>query len=118
MQARKKEAGSIERAKGNEFYKAGETERAIECYTNALKAYTADAASYANRALCKLKLRQYQGVIQDANKAIEIDQDYIKAYHRRGKAYMELGEYQQALGDFEECIMRNPRDPELLQSLA
>ena len=90
MQTRKREAGTVERVKGNEFYKAGDTERAIECYTMALKAYPVDAPSYANRALCKLKLRQYQGVIQDANKAIEIDQDYIKAYHRRGKAYIEL----------------------------
>jgi len=48
------------------------------------------AASYCNRALVYLKLKDYSNVIKDCTKAIEIQNDYHKAYHRRGKAYFSL----------------------------
>ena len=41
--------------------------------------------------MVNLKLEKYAEAIHDANKALEIDADYVKAYHRRGKAYLATG---------------------------
>ena len=101
MQTKKKEAGVAERARGNEFFAAGQFDQAKECYTVALQKYNHDAASYSNRAMVNLKLELYDEVIEDANKAIEIDTNYVKAYHRRGKAYFAKNMLEEALHDFE-----------------
>jgi tetratricopeptide (TPR) repeat protein len=47
-----------------------------------------------------LKLKNYNQVVDDANAALKIDSKYLKAYHRRGKAYFELRKYDQAIKDF------------------
>jgi tetratricopeptide (TPR) repeat protein len=47
-----------------------------------------------------LKLKEFKNCIFDANKAIEIKPDYLKAYHRRGKAYHSLHKYEEAITDF------------------
>lgn len=44
------------------------------------------AASWCNRALVYLKMKDYDNCIKDSNRAIQIDPMYLKAYHRRGKA--------------------------------
>ena len=67
--------------------------------------------------MVNLKLHLYDQVISDATKALDIDQDYLKAYHRRGKAYQAKGDLQRALHDFEQCIAREPNDPQILASL-
>jgi len=41
-----------------------------------------------------LKLKNYGNVIMDANKAIELKPGYLKAFHRRGKAYAALGKHE------------------------
>ena len=89
----------------------------MECYTCALQKYPVDAAAYSNRAMVNLKLEKYAEAIHDANKALEIDADYVKAYHRRGKAYLATGQNEQALHDFEQCIARSPNDAEILECL-
>ena len=92
-QARIKAKGTIERERGNELFKNSQFQEALDAYTEAIKIYKVDAASYANRALCYFKLEEYELVVVDATKALEIDEDYVKAYHRRGKAYMLLQQY-------------------------
>jgi len=39
-------------------------------------------------------------VIEDANAALKIEPKYLKAFHRRGKAYFELRKYELAIKDF------------------
>ena len=40
--------------------------------------------------------------IEDCNKAIELDEGYIKAYLRRAKSYMDKEEYESAVIDYEK----------------
>ena len=44
--------------------------------------------------------KEYTRVIEDANQAIKLNKDYIKAYHRRGKAYAGLNKIEIAIKDF------------------
>ncbi len=64
--------------------------------------------------MVQLKLENFEQVVADASKALEIDSNYVKAYHRRGKAYMALGEYSKAKWDFKSCLDRKIRDPDIM----
>lgn len=37
-----------------------------------------------------LKVELYEKAVLDANNALRIDPTYLKAYHRRGSAYLKL----------------------------
>ena len=41
----------------------------------------------------------------------------MKAYNRRGKAYLAIGQIERALADFEICASRDPNDPDVLECL-
>ena len=64
-----------------------------------------------------LKMKNYANVIEDANKAIELEKDYVKAYHRRGKAYFACKRWADAIKDFQFILEKNPDDQDINQSL-
>jgi tetratricopeptide (TPR) repeat protein len=76
------------RMKGNESMKAKEFDAAVKFYDEAIQIYPNDEACYSNRAMAYLKLKNYKNVIDDASKALELKPGYLKALHRRGKAYL------------------------------
>ena len=51
-----------------------------------------------------LKLGQFQKVIEDSNRAIELDPGLAKAYGNRGGAYSALGQFQKSIEDFDRAI--------------
>ena len=67
--------------------KSKEYEEAVECYTKSLEIFE-EASSYSNRAMANLRLKKYAQVIEDSDNALKLDPSYLKAYHRRGKAYL------------------------------
>ena len=46
------------------------------------------AILYANRSMCFLNTGEFNSSLDDANKSIDIDQQYIKAYYRKGSKYI------------------------------
>ena len=65
-------------------------------------------ASYCNRALVHLKMKNYELCIKDCEKTPSLDKKYLKAYHRRGKALVQLLKYEDALCDFEYIMDKEP----------
>ena len=57
------------------------------------------ATLYANRAACFMEMRHWQNAARDCTEAINIDGGYLKAWHRRCKAYEALGDHERALKD-------------------
>ena len=55
--------------------------------------------------------------LEDANKAIEWDKDYIKAYYRRACANLCLLKLDDAMKDFQELIKLFPNDPKLIENI-
>lgn len=45
-------------SQGNNFVKEGKWDKAITCYTTAIKHHAYDPIYYANRALCYLKMNK------------------------------------------------------------
>ena len=51
-----------------------------------------------------LKTEQFKKCIADADKAIKLEPNYVKAYFRRGKAHFARKNWQQAVEDFETVL--------------
>lgn len=88
-----------ERLKGNEFMRSKEYQEAVDCYTKSLNIFE-EAATYSNRAMANLRLRAFAKTIEDSNNALRLDPTYLKAHHRRGKAYLSTKKYELAIKDF------------------
>lgn len=77
----------------------------------------ATAAVYGNLAQCRLKLETYGTALADADKALELDSTYIKAYYRKGSAFMALGKFKDALRQFAAVVKAKPKSKSAKQKL-
>lgn len=89
---------------GNELFKNGKFDAAIELYDKAIeicpKANTIDLSQfYQNRAAAYEQLKKWKNVADDCTKALELNPKYIKALHRRARAYENLKELELCLED-------------------
>lgn len=126
--SQRKAAAENEKIKGNEALKSNDLNEALNYYTKSLEYDPNLTASYCNRALVYLKMKsiffneilnnrkifiEFKETIEDCNKVLEIDSSYIKAYHRRGKAYLELKNYVEAVRDFQAIMKLEPENKEV-----
>jgi len=99
-----------EKERGNEFFKAGKYDLAIEKYTAGMQCDPTNAMLPANRAMALLKKEQYGAAERDASMAVSIDGTYIKAYQRRASARIGLGKLEEAIKDFEKVLELEPKN--------
>jgi len=108
------------KAEGNKFLQESNFTEAIKKYTEAidLKIETKkNAIYYSNRAFANLKIDNMGLTIEDANKSIEIDPTYYKAYYRRSSANILLGKYEEALKDLNILKTQYPNEESLLTKI-
>ena len=67
---------------------------------------------------CFLLILINKTIILDANKAIEIDKDYVKAYYRRASGNLLLGNYDQAIEDLEFLQSKFPNEESIKDKLS
>ncbi|XP_066523622.1 RNA polymerase II-associated protein 3 isoform X2 [Hoplias malabaricus] len=101
-----------EKEKGNQFFKDGKFDDAIECYTIGMSADPYNPILPTNRAACFCRLKKYAVAESDCNLAIALDRKYIKAYSRRGAARFALKNHQGALEDYEMVLKLDPENLE------
>uniref|UniRef100_A0A8C1FI68 Protein unc-45 homolog B n=2 Tax=Cyprinus carpio TaxID=7962 RepID=A0A8C1FI68_CYPCA len=105
---------------GNKHFQAGEIDKAIECYTKAIKSCKdkkALAVIYRNRSACFLKKENYNNAVSDASKAIDVDAADIKALYRRCQALEKLGKLDMAFKDVQRCATLEPKNKTFLETL-
>ncbi|VVC99311.1 unnamed protein product [Leptidea sinapis] len=98
---------------GNDAFKVSEYERSIEKYTEGLKIcplqFTQQrSVLYCNRSAAKIKLAKHKSAIRDCNKAIELDDKYIKAYLRRAHSYEATEKFDESLADYKKVLELDP----------
>ncbi|XP_007933021.1 sperm-associated antigen 1 [Orycteropus afer afer] len=92
---------------GNQCVKDKNYTDAISKYSECLK-ITRECAIYTNRALCYLKLCQFEEAKYDCDKALEMDDGNVKAYYRRALAQKGLKNYQKSLNDLNKVLLLDP----------
>ncbi|XP_063710381.1 dnaJ homolog subfamily C member 7-like isoform X2 [Symsagittifera roscoffensis] len=97
---------------GNEAFKRGAYQKAYEIYSEALSIdphnKITNAKLYCNRATTGSKLKKIEDSIKDCDKAIQLDENYEKAFIRRAALLQEDGRYEEAVRDCEHVYKKNP----------
>eukprot|EP00741_Cyanophora_paradoxa_P015522 tig00020902_g14983.t1 len=99
------------KAAGNALFQSASFAKAVDLYSKAID-LAPSAVLYSNRAFAHIKIEEYGSAVEDATQAIKLDRNFIKAYYRRGSAYMLMGKYKDAQRDFEAVVKIVPADPD------
>ncbi|XP_030637881.1 protein unc-45 homolog B [Chanos chanos] len=105
---------------GNKYFQAGDIDKAIECYTKAIKVCKDKkvlAVIFRNRSACYLKKENYSNAASDASRAIDVDGSDIKALYRRCQALEKLGKLDMAFKDVQRCATLEPKNKTFLETL-
>ncbi|CAH0726604.1 unnamed protein product, partial [Brenthis ino] len=91
---------------GNEAFKMGRWQQALTLYNEALTVdknnRKVNAKLYFNKATVCSKMNQIKEAAEACTAALELDENYVKALLRRAKCYTELGEFEDAVKDYEK----------------
>uniref|UniRef100_A0A8C0IAH5 Translocase of outer mitochondrial membrane 34 n=1 Tax=Bubo bubo TaxID=30461 RepID=A0A8C0IAH5_BUBBB len=101
---------------GNELVKKGNHKKAVEKYSESLK-LNQECATYTNRALCYLALKQYKEAVQDCSEALKLDPKNVKALYRRAQALKELKDYKSSIADIKSLLKTEPKNTAALRLL-
>ncbi|CAK9808514.1 Sperm-associated antigen 1 [Anthophora quadrimaculata] len=99
-----------EREKGNEAFRAGDYEEALEHYNTSIK-MNSSLVAYNNRAITYIKLRRYADAVHDCNTVLSTEYANIKALLRRALALEHLEKPSQALVNYETVLKLEPTNP-------
>lgn len=83
--------------KGNQAYQQGDFERAVALYSRGLETEPSNAVLLSNRAAAWIALHRTEEALADANRAIECDSAYLKAYFRKADALRSVDRLAEAL---------------------
>ncbi|OZJ04722.1 hypothetical protein BZG36_01783 [Bifiguratus adelaidae] len=94
----------------NKLYAAKSYQEAIDKYAEAIQVNPQVPSYYTNRSICYIKTEAFGYAIADAEKAIEIDPNFVKGYYRRAIANMALCKFKESLRDFRIVVKYAPSD--------
>ena len=111
--------------KGNEFFKMGNFQSAINAFTAAVTLDPNMAPLYSNRAAAHMKMSDFHACAQDCSKAISLltppvednKRSRLIAYSRRAAALSALEDYESAINDIQQAIALNPDNESLADDL-
>lgn len=98
-----------EKLTGNEFFKSGDYEEAIEHYTNSIKV-KATPAGYTNRAISYIKIKKFEEAIADCHAALKIDSKNFKAHLRIAEGYEHINKHEEAIKHIDQAIRIDPNN--------
>ncbi|XP_034984059.1 RNA polymerase II-associated protein 3 isoform X1 [Zootoca vivipara] len=98
------EKALAEKEKGNNYFKQGNYDAAIECYTKGMNADPYNPVLPTNRSSAFFRLKKYSVAESDCNLALALNKNYTKAYARRGAARFALQNFDGAKEDYEKVL--------------
>ncbi|KAH7418439.1 hypothetical protein BKA64DRAFT_199238 [Cadophora sp. MPI-SDFR-AT-0126] len=109
------------KAEGNADYKAGRWQAAIDKYSEALEVDPLNKGTNSkllqNRALCKNRLKDYAGAIEDCERAIALDPSYTKAKKTKATALGLSGNWEAAVRELKELQEQDPSDSSIAKEV-
>ncbi|XP_061872979.1 RNA polymerase II-associated protein 3 isoform X1 [Colius striatus] len=98
------EKALAEKEKGNNYFKQGNFDEAIKCYTRGMHSDPYNPVLPTNRASAFYRMKKFSVAESDCNLALALDKNYTKAYSRRGAARFALKNFQGAKEDYEKVL--------------
>ena len=95
---------------GNAAFKAKNFEEAIGFYTQAIEENPSDHTIYGNRSAAYYTLKKYDEALGDADKCIEIKDDWSKGYQRRAMALQAKGDLDTAIENYRIGCEKDPNN--------
>ncbi|KAL6436735.1 E3 ubiquitin-protein ligase CHIP [Cataglyphis hispanica] len=89
---------------GNRLFDLHKYEDAANCYTKAIIKNPDQALYFTNRALCHLKLKQWESVCKDCRRALDIDPCLMKGHFFLGLALLELELFDEAVKHLQRAV--------------
>ncbi|KAK2165459.1 hypothetical protein NP493_1364g00028 [Ridgeia piscesae] len=103
---------------GNQYFKDGKYDEAIECYTQGIECDPTNALLPANRAMALLKQDKFAAAELDCTQAIALDSGYTKAYFRRATARERLSKLMEAKQDISTILSIDPANKQAAKEMA
>jgi stress-induced-phosphoprotein 1 len=72
------------RLKGNEYFAAGNFPDAVKEYSEGIRRDPNNKNIYSNRCAAYIKLMELNFALKDADKCLELDPKFVKAFARKG----------------------------------
>ena len=63
---------------------------------------------YANRAAVHVRKRAWRAAVDDCRRSLQLDPEYTKARNRLATALVELGEYDEAVREYDAVLAAAP----------
>ncbi|KAM4748550.1 RNA polymerase II-associated protein 3 [Rhinophrynus dorsalis] len=111
------EKAVAEKEKGNNYFKIGKYDEAVQCYTRGMNADPYNAVLPTNRASAFFRMKKFSVAESDCNLAIALNRNYPKAYARRGAARLALKNLEGAKEDYEKVLELDPNNFEAKNEL-
>ncbi|ESO10562.1 hypothetical protein HELRODRAFT_108992 [Helobdella robusta] len=89
---------------GNNCFMARNYAEAINFYTKAIIRKPDLATLYTNRAICYIRLKQWDQACQDCEKSAEMNPSHFKAYYLKGQALLELNFIDEAIASLHKAM--------------
>ncbi|XP_030574775.1 protein SQS1 isoform X1 [Archocentrus centrarchus] len=102
---------------GNRLAASGQYEKAVNCFTEAIKFNPKEFKLFGNRSLCFERLQQYESALRDADLALSMEPNWIKGLFRKGKALCGLKRYYEASLIYKEVLKLESTSAEAAQEL-
>ncbi|XP_022329619.2 tetratricopeptide repeat protein 12-like [Crassostrea virginica] len=100
--------------KGNDEFRQGNFEKALELYTEGLTHLKDHLALWTNKAQTNIKLGRFEDALVDCDWAIRVFHNSMKAHVLMGKAYMGLKKYDEARQAYKKALECEPSKQNLI----
>lgn len=103
---------------GNAFFKNGDFQKAVECFSKAIEADAENASYYSNRSAAYIKLKDFDAALADGEMCVKLKPEWGKGYSRQGTALFMKQAYAEAIAVYARGLAVDPADQLLTQGLA
>lgn len=93
---------------GNEAFRRGEFERAVDHYSRCLGMNPFNGVVFSNRAMAHLMRKDFVAAEEDCHDALRLLPGHVKSYLRRAAARNGQGRHREALVDLAQVLALEP----------